>query len=201
MEFVRGHNEEERLSALHDLRILEAESLPEIEALVAALAAVFEAPMAFLSFVGKEDLLFRAGYGVTTRSTPREGTFCEQAILSDDLTVVRDALEDERFRNSALVSKGPKTRFYAGYPLSLDGRNTIGTLCVVDTRPRDPSTEQLEQLRRLGTVVLGLLRSHLAQNQADRARSDAETRAPPGGTQKRPAGGNHASLGCRRLGI
>lgn len=174
MEFVRGHNEEERLSALHDLRILEAESLPEIEALVAALAAIFEAPMAFLSFVGKEDLLFRAGYGVTTRSTPREGTFCEQAILSDDLTVVRDALEDERFRNSALVSKGPKTRFYAGYPLSLDGRNTIGTLCVVDTRPRDPSTEQLEQLRRLGTVVLGLLRSHLAQNQADRARSDAE---------------------------
>lgn len=174
MKNVRGHTEEERLSALHDLRILEAESLPEIEALVAALATIFDAPMAFLSFVDKEDLLFKAGFGVTTQKTPRSGTFCEQAILSDDITVVRDALEDDRFLKSRLVTAGPKARFYAGYPLSLDGRNTIGTLCVVDTKPRDPNTAQLDQLRRLGTVVLGLLKSHLAQNQAELARHDAE---------------------------
>eukprot|EP00903_Cladosiphon_okamuranus_P000867 g865.t1 len=174
MEFVRGHREEERLSALHDLRILEAQSLPEIEALVAALAAIFDAPMAFLSFVDEDDLFFKAGFGVTTQSTPRNGSFCEQAILSDDLTVVRDALEDERFRDSRLVVSGPKTRFYASYPLSLDGKNKIGTLCVVDTQPRDPNAEQLEQLRRLGAAVLGLLRSYHAQNQAELARTVAE---------------------------
>jgi len=174
METAQGQREQERLNALHDLRILEAENLPEIEALVATLATIFDAPMAFLSFVDKDDLRFRARFGVRAESTPRIGSFCEQAILSSDLMIVRDACEDDRFRDSRLVVAGPKTRFYAGFPLTLDGRNTIGTLCVVDTRPRDPSPEQLDQMRRLGTVVLGLLKSHHAQKQAEAAQKEAE---------------------------
>ena len=174
MKLVQGQKEQDRLGALHDLRILEADSLPEIEALVAALAAIFDAPMAFLSFVGKDDLLFRARFGVTTERTPREGSFCNQAILSDEVTIVRDAHADDRFRHSELVVGGPKTRFYAGYPLSLDGRTTIGTLCVLDTKPRDPSPQQIDQLRRLGTAVLGLLKSYQAQIQAEQARQETE---------------------------
>jgi len=169
-----GHDERERLDALHHLRILEAESLPEMEALVETLAALFDAPMAFLSFVDKDALRFKARYGVTAESTPREGSFCDQAILTGDLTVVRDPLEDPRFRESRLVVSGPRTRFYAGFPLSLDGRNILGTLCVLDTRPRDPSPGQLAHLSRLGTVVVGLLKSHQAQALAETARRDAE---------------------------
>lgn len=174
MTKVLGHDERERIDALHHLRILEAEHLPEMEALVQTLAAIFDAPMAFLSFVDRDDLWFKARYGVTAENTPRAGSFCEQAIFSHDLTVVRDALEDERFRDSRLVVSGPKTRFYAGFPLSLDGRNTIGTLCVVDTQPRDPSPDQLEHLRRLGTVVVGLLKSHQAQHLAETAHRETE---------------------------
>lgn len=174
MKNAQGNNEQERLTALHDLGILEADSLPEIEALVTALATIFQAPMSFLSFVDKDELRFKARYGVEAHKTPRNGSFCEQAILSKDLMVVRDALKDDRFQTSRLVIAGPKTRFYAGYPLSVDGKNVVGTLCVVDTKPRDPSREQIDQLRRLGTVVVGLLKSHHAQNQAELARRDAE---------------------------
>ncbi len=148
--------------------------MPEIEALVTTLALLFDAPMAFLSFVDKDELWFKARYGVTAEKTPRDGCFCDQAILAHDVTVVADALKDDRFRTSRLVVTGPKTRFYAGYPLSLDGEHVLGTLCVVDTRPRDVSTEQLDHLRRLGTVVVGLLKSYRAQRQTEAALQEAD---------------------------
>jgi diguanylate cyclase (GGDEF)-like protein/PAS domain S-box-containing protein len=174
MGTAQGENEQERLNALHNLRILEAEDMPEVEALVAALATIFDAPMAFLSFVDKDELWFKARHGVTTQKTLRIGSFCEEAIRSGDLMVVRDALKDDRFRNSRLVVAGPGTRFYAGFPLSLDGKNRLGTLCVVDTKPRDPNIEQLDQLRRLGAAVQGLLKSYRMQQLAETARREAE---------------------------
>ncbi|TYC79984.1 diguanylate cyclase [Stappia sp. BW2] len=174
MNPVKGHNEQDRLDSLASLAILNSDRLPEYDDLVETLATIFEAPSAFISIVGKDDLWFKARTGITLDDTPRSGTFCDQAILSRDVMVVPDALEDDRFRNSRLVNGPPHIRFYAGYPLSLDGTHILGVLCVVDTRPRQPSEQQLRQLRRMGTIVLGLMKSHSAQKDTQAALAEAE---------------------------
>lgn len=89
-----GDSEQDRLDALATLQILNSERLPEYDDLVETLATIFDAPMAFISIVGKDDLWFKAKIGIDVDGTPRKGTFCDQAILSRELMVVPDALED-----------------------------------------------------------------------------------------------------------
>jgi diguanylate cyclase (GGDEF)-like protein/PAS domain S-box-containing protein len=169
MSRVQMDIEAERLKALNALQIMRSEHLPEYDAVVETLAGIFECPTAFISIVGKDELWFKAKYGINTESTPREGTFCDQTILSEEILVVPDALKDDRFRDSQLIVNQPHTRFYAGFPLSLDGKHVLGTLCVVDTRPRKPSNAKLNQLRSLGTVVIGLMKSHRAASETQHA--------------------------------
>eukprot|EP00903_Cladosiphon_okamuranus_P022899 g21091.t1 len=166
---VQGDSEQDRLDALATLQILNSERLPEYDDLVETLATIFDAPMAFISIVGKDDLWFKAKIGIDVDGTPRKGTFCDQAILSRELMVVPNALEDPRFRDTSLVAGPPYTRFYAGLPLCLDGTHILGTLCVVDTKPRQPSETQLRQLQRMGSIVLGLMKSHRAQSETQSA--------------------------------
>ncbi|AMN55188.1 hypothetical protein ACP90_25520 [Labrenzia sp. CP4] len=171
---VQGDSEQDRLDALATLKILNSERLPEYDDLVETLATIFDAPMAFISIVGKDDLWFKAKIGIDVDGTPRKGTFCDQAILSRELMVVPNALEDPRFRDTSLVAGPPYTRFYAGLPLCLDGTHILGTLCVVDTKPRQPSETQLRQLQRMGSIVLGLMKSHRAQSDTQSALRAAE---------------------------
>jgi diguanylate cyclase (GGDEF)-like protein/PAS domain S-box-containing protein len=174
MTLTQGTHEQDRLEALDALRILRSEHLPEYDAVVSTLAAIFDCPMAFISIVGEDELWFKAKHGIPNDSSPRRGTFCDQAILSRDLLVVADASKDDRFRDTKLVAGRPFIRFYAGYPLSLDGVHMLGTLCVLDTRPREPSESQLDQLRQLATIVLGLMKSHQAQRETHAALKKAE---------------------------
>jgi len=174
MTLTQDKHEQDRLEALDALGILRSEHLPEYDAVVSTLAAIFDCPMAFISIVGEDELWFKAKHGIPNDSSPRRGTFCDQAILSRDLLVVADASKDDRFRDTKLVAGRPFIRFYAGYPLSLDGVHMLGTLCVLDTRPREPSESQLDQLRQLATIVLGLMKSHQAQRETRAALKKAE---------------------------
>jgi len=174
MTFVQRSNEQERLEALNALQILRSDRLPEYDAVVETLAAIFDCPMAFISLVGENELWFKAKHGVPNDSSPRQGTFCEQAILSSGVTVIPDASKDNRFRDTKLVSGPPYIRFYAGHPLSLDDVHVLGTLCVLDTRARQPDDSQLAQLRNLATIVRGLMKSHQARREALDAQQKAE---------------------------
>lgn len=174
MNSVSVHSEQERLRALDSLQILHSERLPEYDAVVSALATIFDCPMACISIVGEDELWFKARMGIESDTTARAGSFCDLAILSGELTVITDSSKDERFCNSERVVGEPFIRFYAGYPLSLDGVHMLGTLCVLDNKPMHPSEGQLNQLRQLGTVVLGLMKSHQAQRETQSALRAAE---------------------------
>ncbi|WP_298962336.1 PAS-domain containing protein [uncultured Roseibium sp.] len=178
MEVSQPPNESDRLKALHALQILHSERLPEFDAVVEAIATVFDCPISLISIVGEDEQWFKAKCGLDADSTSRDVSFCQHAIHSNDLFVIPDARKDERFRDNPLVVGDPSIRFYAGCPISIDGENRLGTLCVIDRDPRSPSEDQLTQLKRFGKIVEGLIKSHRAELQVQDAldRAEAESR-------------------------
>jgi len=160
MPEIIPRNETERLHALRALELVRTPPQPEFDAIVRLAATLFDCPTALVSLVDEHEQWFKARCGMEAEGTPRHISFCAHAILSDDIMVISDATKDERFRDSPLVVDTPNIRFYAGCPLSLDGRNRLGTLCVLDAVPKQPSDKQLLGLKRLGIVVEGLIRAH-----------------------------------------
>ncbi len=86
-------------------------------------------------------------------------SICAHAIHGSDVMQVTDALADVRFADNPLVTGAPHMRFYAGMPLTLSDGSVVGTLCVADTRPRQLDESQLDELRRLGRLVVHELES------------------------------------------
>ncbi len=96
---------------------------------------------------------FKSRLGLEATETPREVSFCAHAILDDRILLVPDATSDERFRDNPLVTGDPRIRFYAGAPIDSPSGNKLGTLCVIDRKPRELSPEDLEALRDLADMV------------------------------------------------
>jgi diguanylate cyclase (GGDEF)-like protein/PAS domain S-box-containing protein len=167
-------NEEGRLEALRRLGIMHSGRSAEFDAVVRLAAALFDCPIALVTLVDENSQWFKARCGLDVDGTAREQAFCRYSILGPELLVVPDALADERFSRNPLVLGSPGIRFYAGCPLSVDGEHMLGSLCVIDTRPREPSPAQLAQLRDLGTAVEGLIRAHSVSAEATWLREETE---------------------------
>ncbi|TVR07438.1 MAG: EAL domain-containing protein [Salinarimonadaceae bacterium] len=149
-------SEEERLSALDAYDIIG--SLPELafDDIARIAALTFNAPIAVVSFVGRDSLWFKSEIGLGANETPREISFCTHAILQKGLFVVRDATEDERFSCNPLVTGEPHLRFYAGAVLRTESGLPLGTVCVLDrvARPDGPTPMQAEILETLARRVM-----------------------------------------------
>ncbi|MDP4004408.1 diguanylate cyclase domain-containing protein [Methylobacterium sp. NEAU K] len=159
-------NELERLRALHDLDVLDSGSEPQFDAICRTAQALFGVPIALVSLVSETEQRFKGTCGLGASGTPREASFCTYAILSDEVLVVEDARQDERFTTSPLVTGEPHIRFYAGAPLVLAPGIHLGSLCIIDRVPRSLSPEHQEQLRDLAHVVVAQLRLRRAEHNA-----------------------------------
>jgi diguanylate cyclase (GGDEF)-like protein len=114
---------------------------------------VFSTSIALVSLVDSDRQWFKSRQGLDAPETSRDISFCGHAILDDNIMVVNDATQDERFCDNPLVCGNPDIRFYAGYPLAAPDGSRVGTLCVIDEKPREISKEQLRLLRELGRMV------------------------------------------------
>jgi GAF domain-containing protein len=146
-------DEAQRLETLRSLRILDTDFDPRFDRLTRLAAETFRVPIALVSLVDTNRQWFKACVGLDVRETSREVAFCSHAILASDVLVVPDALNDPRFADNPLVTGAPHIRFYAGCPLRVGTASPVGTLCLIDTRPRTLSTSQLELLRSLAELV------------------------------------------------
>lgn len=158
-------NENQRLKALHDLAILDSPREQSFDDLALAAMHMCDVPIAIVSLIDKDRQWFKSCLGMDATETPRDLAFCAHAILKPDETlVVEDTTKDPRFAENDMVIAAPFIRFYAGAPLVTNEGLALGTLCVVDYKPRQLSVQQREVLQVLARQVVQLLRLRSAHD-------------------------------------
>ena len=173
MQAATPENEADRLKALQRYQILDTPPDPGFDRLTALVARLLAVPIAQVTLVDEQRQWFKASYGQPRGETPREWSFCAHAIAADeDVLVVPDATNDPRFFDNPLVSGEPRIRAYAGAPVkSRDGFN-LGTVCAIDTVPRDFTAEKREILRDLAAIAADELELRLAMNECGRSANE-----------------------------
>lgn len=149
-----------RLQALQDHQILDTPDHPAFDAITRAAELAFDVPVTVISLVAKHRQWFKSCIGLDVRSTPRDISFCTHAIGQTDVFIVRDALQDERFKDNPLVTGAPHIRFYAGTPLIDQEGFALGTLCVIDREPRKFTVRDANLLKALGQCAITALTVH-----------------------------------------
>ncbi len=150
------------LSAYERLRRLDTAPAAELDALTKAAALVCGTPISLISLLDQDTQWFKANYGLEGVSeTDRSISFCTHALEGEQLMEVEDATQDRRFAENPLVTDGLKFRFYAGVPLQLSDGERVGTLCVVDQKPKALSEQQREILSHLARAAAKALEARL----------------------------------------
>lgn len=161
-------DEPHRTAALDSLNLLDTAPEADFDQIVRIGRSLFGVQMCLVSLVDRNRQWFKARVGLDAAETPRDISFCGHAILTPDVLVVRNALDDERFRDNPLVSGAPHIRFYAGAPIRLPNGYTIGTLCIIDPSPRpDFGDDDIRLLRDLAGTVLGVITVRALRRELD----------------------------------
>lgn len=150
-------NERTRLKVLWQYDVLDTVPEEVFDDLTDLAAHICETPIALISLVDENRQWFKSRIGTTVSETSRDISFCAHAILNDGLLVVPDAKQDPRFKNNPLVTGPQKIRFYAGAPLLTPDGHALGTLCVLDKKPRHLRPEQKQALLVLAHHVVSQL--------------------------------------------
>jgi diguanylate cyclase (GGDEF)-like protein len=158
--------EEQRLRALADYQILDTAEESVLDDIVDLASLICDAPIAVINFIDRDRQWFKSEKGLGVRETPLDISICAHAIRQQELFIVPDLTQDSRFVNNALVTGEPHLRFYAGALLKSQDGYPLGTLCVLDYRPRELTERQRFALQALANQVMAhmeLTRSHRAQ--------------------------------------
>lgn len=145
-------DEKSRITALHLLNILDTQPEERFDRLTRMAKRLFNVPIATVTLVDADRQWFKSSVGVKNPETPRDISFCGHAIAADEILLVPDARQDERFFDNPLVSGDPNIRFYAGCPLKV-GNHNLGTLCVIDDKPREFGDEERQLLKDLAKMA------------------------------------------------
>ena len=146
-------SEERRLAALYEYHLLDTPSEDLFDAFTRLAAQLCDTPISLITLVDRNRQWFKSTVGLDLRETLRDVAFCAHTILGEGIHEVRDAAADPRFADNPLVTGEPGIRFYAGYPLRSSDGEAIGTVCVIDRRPRALTEEQRTTLAAIGDAI------------------------------------------------
>lgn len=163
--------EPDRLGVLRDYEIMDTPPDPALDHITRLVGQLLGVPTALVSLLDDHRQWFKSRLGMDAEQTAREIAFCDHVVRSGELLVVGDATRDARFDRNPLVLEKPHVRFYAGIPLKVPEGAVLGTLCAIDSTPRELSAEQLTTLQHLASLATQQLVLHR------RDRSLSSTRA------------------------
>lgn len=146
-------SENTRLETLRALKILDTPAEERFDSLTRLAKRTFGVPTVLVSLIDENRQWFKSSLGIKLSETPREVSFCAHAIHEEEVLVVPDAKQDERFADNPLVAGETGIRFYAGYPLKAENGEKLGTLCIIDYKARGLCDEDITALEDLGTLV------------------------------------------------
>jgi two-component sensor histidine kinase len=166
--------EEFRLAALRSYGILDTPREIDFDEVVKVTSAICGTPISVINLIDQGRQWFKAEVGLGVRETPIDSSICAHAILQPDLFIVPDTTLDNRFRDNALVVGEPHLRFYAGALLETPEGFPLGTVCVLDYKPRELDDVQKAFLRLMANQVMKLLELRRMNAAEHAARMHAE---------------------------
>lgn len=170
-------NEAERLAAVQTYKILDTAPEVEFDVITRIASSLFNAPIALVALMDRDRLWFKSRHGLDVAQLDREIAFCAHAIINpDELLVINDLRQDQRFDENPLVHGGPGIRFYAGAPLRDSQGFALGTLAVLATEPREFDADHRALLSDLSVSVMTAIEArHRAITLKELATTDALT--------------------------
>ena len=174
MKAPKPKNEVQRIKILWQYDVLDTMPEQVFDDLTKLAALVCDAPISLISLVDEDRQWFKSKTGVSLNQTSRDVSMCAHAILRKELLIVPDATKDKRFRDNPLVVSAPKIRFYAGVPLVSPEGCALGTLCVIDQKPRKLTVVQKQALRLLARIIMTQLNFRRQMREAGPSRADYE---------------------------
>ncbi len=170
-------NENFRLDALKSLDILDTQSEKEFDDITALATYICDTDLALISLVDKDRQWFKSKQGLVTCETPRNNSLCSHAILNPDKPlIVRDTREDKRFNQSPIILEGRQIIFYIGIPIIDKDGFALGTLCVMDTKPRDLTEKQVSSLKSLANQIIILFELNKKNNYLEKIQLELKKR-------------------------
>ncbi len=151
------HAEDQRLAALDAYKVLDTEHEQVFDDLAELAAYICDAPVSLVSLVGRDRQFFKAARNLDIVETSREMSFCAHTLGNAKTMVVPDATKDSRFYENPLVTGEHQVRFYAGAPIIDPKGHVLGTVCVIDQKPRELTEPQLRALEALARQATALL--------------------------------------------
>ena len=142
-----------RLQVLRSLKLLDTSPEERFDRITRLAKRMFGVSISLVSLVDADRQWFKSKQGLDADETSRDISFCGHAILTDDIFVIPDATKDDRFADNPLVTDAPSIRFYAGCPLRVANGSKLGTLCIIDQKPREFTDEDKSLLRDLAEMV------------------------------------------------
>lgn len=162
--------EKERLALLQSYSILDTLPEKDYDNLTKLAAEICQTPISLITLLDDKRQWFKSHYGLEVSETPIEDAFCAHAITGNDpIFITKDAREDNRFHKNPLVTGEPNIVFYAGIPLKNANGLSLGTLCVIDDKPRTLTESQKESLNVLSEQVINLLELRKNKLELERA--------------------------------
>ena len=147
------HDEVARLETLRSLDVLDTPQEERFDRLTRMAKRLFNVPIALVSLVDENRQWFKSCVGLPVSETPRDISFCGHAILGEGVFIIPNATADDRFHDNPLVIDDPNIRFYAGCPLRALNGGQMGTLCIIDDKPRDFDEHDLSALKDLAAMA------------------------------------------------
>lgn len=157
-------DETQRLASLRALHVLDSPRDERFDRITRLASQIFGTPVATIGFIDSERLWFKSTQGMYLREASRDTSFCSHTIASGSPMVIQDARRDPRFADNPTVVGEPFLRFYAGHPIAAPDQKRVGSLCVVDYRPRVFTDADTRTLTDLAAWVEQLLHDPLKRH-------------------------------------